>query len=111
LKLQILQKIHGAMRSGGLLAFRDACSAETSQHRTVVRAERWAVWAGLNQTFHGLHFESLAGHLELLREAGFTPLHTHHEAGRGSNLLIVAKKADPDSSLSETNTTCCENRH
>jgi 2-polyprenyl-3-methyl-5-hydroxy-6-metoxy-1,4-benzoquinol methylase len=92
LKLEILRKAWRAIRPGGRLVLRDACHAETKPHRAVVRGERWAVWAGLNKTDHGLHFESLAAHLDLLREAGFSPLQTNPQGGLGSNLLIVAAK-------------------
>jgi hypothetical protein len=63
----------------------------------VVWAERWAVWAGLNKTNHGLHFESTEGHLALIREAGFVAIATRQASGLGSNLLFVARKEGPQS--------------
>ena len=58
----------------------------------VAWSEKWAVRLGQNKTRHGLHFESEATHLALLREAGFDRIETRPDAGLGSNVLLLAIK-------------------
>jgi predicted exporter/SAM-dependent methyltransferase len=92
LKAEVLRKVFQALRPGGRLIVRDACAEETSRHRRVAWAEKWAVRLGRNQTRYGLHFESEAAQLTLLREAGFGQVELWEEAGLGSNALMTATK-------------------
>ncbi len=92
LKALILQRAFQALRPGGCLLLRDACSDDTLSHRVTACLERWGVRLGQNLTAHGLHFESEEGHLALLDDAGFTGVETHGNSGRGSNLLFIARK-------------------
>jgi trans-aconitate methyltransferase len=92
LKADVLQKTFTALRPGGSLVIRDAMAEENSGHRTVARAEKWAVRLGQNKTRHGLHFEDEKTHLTLLREAGFVKVEIRTESGLGSNMLLLATK-------------------
>lgn len=91
LKARVLRKAYAALRPGGCLVVRDAMREATRQHCLVERAEKWAVWAGVNQARRGLHFENEATHLALLREAGFVPSRIE-DGGLGSNTLIMGWK-------------------
>jgi SAM-dependent methyltransferase len=93
LKALILQRAYQALRPGGCLIVRDACVESSSAHKVVVWSERGAVVTGQNKTAHGLHFVSLEDHLTLLRAAGFNGVEVNANAGRGSNLLVVGRKA------------------
>lgn len=92
LKADVLRKAFQALRPGGCLIVRDACAEETSRHGRVAWSEKWAVRFGQNKTRHGLHFESEATHLALLRQAGFDRIETRPDAGLGSNVLLLAIK-------------------
>jgi predicted exporter/trans-aconitate methyltransferase len=92
LKARLLARSFAAMRPGGQLIVRDAGETESSSHRKVALAERWAVWFGQNKTAHGLHFESHAGHVALLEQVGFRIVGTRYDAGLGSNFLLIASK-------------------
>ena len=92
LKAEVLRKMFQALRPGGCLIIRDAMASENSSHRTVARAEKWAVRLGQNKTRHGLHFEDEQAHLTLLRAAGFAQINTRKNAGPGSNALMVVSK-------------------
>ena len=97
LKAAILAEAFRALRPGGCLVLRDACEGKGNRHGVVVWAERMAVRLGQNKTAHGLHFESLGWHQAFLRETGFVGVRTHDGAGRGSNLLLVARKSAVES--------------
>jgi predicted exporter/SAM-dependent methyltransferase len=92
MKAEVLRKVFQALRPGGSLVVRDACAAQTSGHGRVAWAEKWAVRLGQNRSRHGLHFETEATHLALLREAGFCQLELRKNAGLGSNALVIATK-------------------
>ena len=93
LKAEVLRKVFQALRPGGCLIVRDACAEGTSRHGVVAWAEKWAVRFGQNKTRHGLHFSDEKTHLALLREAGFAEVEIRNEAGLGSNMLLIARKA------------------
>ena len=90
-KARILQRAFEALRAGGSLIVREACSNE-SAHRAVTWSERFAVWIGHNLAERGLHFEAAADYVSLLRAAGFIEIHRMPEAGLGSNVMLVAVK-------------------
>ncbi|HPA18574.1 MAG TPA: MMPL family transporter [Verrucomicrobiae bacterium] len=92
-KAAILKKTFTALRPGGRLVLRDAMAGDGSAHQVVAWAEKWAVRLGQNRTRHGLHFADEETHLALLREAGFQATEVRRDAGRGSNALLVALKA------------------
>ena len=92
LKVRVLRKAFAALPPGGCLVVRDAARSQTRGHWSVEWAEKWAVWAGVNQTRHGLHFEDEQTHLALLREAGFALPAIQQDAGLGSNALMVATR-------------------
>ena len=91
LKVRILQHAFEALRAGGSLIVREACSNE-SAHRVVVRSERFAMWIGHNLTERGLHFEAAADYVSLLQAAGFIEVRRIPKAGLGSNVMLVATK-------------------
>ena len=93
LKAEVLRKVFQALRPGGCLIVRDACSEETSRHSRVAWSEKWAVRFGQNKTCHGLHFENEETHLALLREAGIDRIKIRPNAGLGSNVLMLANKS------------------
>ena len=97
LKVRILQRAYQAIRPGGCLIVRDACGDSSSAHKVVVWSERGAVVTGQNKTAHGLHFVGLNEHLALLRAAGFNGVEVQTNAGRGSNLLVIGRRAGPAS--------------
>jgi 1-acyl-sn-glycerol-3-phosphate acyltransferase len=86
----ILEKAQRALRPGGKLILRDGAKAEDQAHQSIHRWEIFATKFGLNQTREGLHFQTLAELLAALRNAGFGPAEIIKEAGRGSNVLLVA---------------------
>ena len=90
-KERILQRAFAAVRPGGSLIVRDACS-NGAAHRVVVWSERFAVSVGHNLTQRGLHFEDAAGYASLLQAAGFIEVRRVPEAGLGSNVMLVASK-------------------
>jgi SAM-dependent methyltransferase len=92
LKAEVLRKAFQALRPGGSLVLRDACSDKSRLHPIVAWLEKWAVRLGQNKTAHGLHFESAAAYLGLLEDAGFIQSRTLLEAGLGSNVMLVATK-------------------
>jgi SAM-dependent methyltransferase len=92
LKARILQRAFAALRPGGRLIVRDACSDASRAHRLVAWSERFAVWIGHNLTGRGLHFESAACCLTLLEAAGFVEVRRVPEAGLGSNVMFAASK-------------------
>jgi predicted exporter/SAM-dependent methyltransferase len=92
LKAEVLRKAFQALRPGGSLVLRDACSDKSRLHPIVAWLEKWAVRLGQNKTAHGLHFESAAAYLGLLEDAGFIQSRTLLEAGLGSNAMLVATK-------------------
>jgi len=91
LKARILQRAFEALRPGGRLIVREACS-DSPTHRVVAWSERFAVWTGHNLTERGLHFEAAAGYRSLLEAAGFIEVRRIPEAGLGSNVMLVAVK-------------------
>ncbi len=90
---QILEKARRALRPGGKLILRDGAKANDPGHQSVHRWEIFATKAGMNRTREGLHFQSLAELQAALKQAGFDEVQTIKEAGRGSNVLLVAAVA------------------
>jgi 1-acyl-sn-glycerol-3-phosphate acyltransferase len=86
----ILEKARRALRPGGKLILRDAARSENAAHRRVHFWEKFATRFGLNQTKEGLHFQSLPEIEAALRCAGFSGLEVRRDAGRDSNVLLVA---------------------
>jgi uncharacterized protein len=89
----ILHKARRALRPGGKLILRDGAKSDDGTHQHIHRWEVFATKFGLNQTREGLHFQSLAGLQAALKHAGFGPVEIIKEAGRGSNVLLVATVA------------------
>jgi SAM-dependent methyltransferase len=89
----ILDKARRALRPGGKLILRDGAKSDAGAHQHIHRWEVFATKFGLNQTREGLHFQSLAGLQAALKRAGFGPVEIIKEAGRGSNVLLVATVA------------------
>ena len=87
---RILDQARRALRPGGKLILREGAKSEDKAHQTVHRWEIFATKLGLNQTREGLHFQSLAELQAALKLAGFSSVETVKEAGRGSNVLLVA---------------------
>ncbi len=87
----ILKKARQALRPGGRLILRDGARAESAAHRRVHRWERLATSIGHNRTREGLHFLTLAELEATLRRAGFVDWEIRTEAGRDSNVLLVAR--------------------
>ncbi|HEY4416082.1 MAG TPA: 1-acyl-sn-glycerol-3-phosphate acyltransferase [Verrucomicrobiae bacterium] len=87
---QILDKARRALRPGGKLILRDGAKANDGAHRHIHRWEIFATKAGLNRTQEGLNFQTLAELEAALKCAGFTKCEIVPEAGRGSNVLLVA---------------------
>jgi SAM-dependent methyltransferase len=86
----ILEKARRALRPGGRLILRDGMKAENAAHERVAFWERIATRIGHNVTREGLHFLALPELEEALRQAGFTNREIKREAGRDSNLMLVA---------------------
>jgi len=86
----ILEKARRALRPGGRLILRDGMRAESAAHERVTFWEKIATRIGHNQTREGLNFLTLAELEEALRRAGFTDLEIKQEAGRDSNLMLIA---------------------
>lgn len=91
----ILNKARQALRTGGRLVLRDGARAETDAHRRVHRWEQFATRFGMNRTQEGLHFLSLEEMEAAVRRAGFTVVEVRREAGRDSNVLLLASVAAP----------------
>ena len=87
----ILNKARQALRPGGTLVLRDGARAESDAHRRVHRWEIFATRIGHNKTVEGLHFQTLAEMEAMLRRAGFTGWEVRREAGRDSNLQLIAQ--------------------
>jgi 1-acyl-sn-glycerol-3-phosphate acyltransferase len=86
----ILDKAHRALRPGGKLVLRDGAKAADKAHQHIHRWEVFATRFGLNRTREGLHFQSLTELQAALQRAGFGRVEIIKEAGRGSNVLLVA---------------------
>jgi 1-acyl-sn-glycerol-3-phosphate acyltransferase len=87
----ILNKARAALRSGGPLVLRDGARAESEAHQRVHRWEKFATRFGLNRTKEGLHFLTLAELESALQRAGFAHWEIKREAGRDSNVMLVAR--------------------
>jgi 2-polyprenyl-3-methyl-5-hydroxy-6-metoxy-1,4-benzoquinol methylase len=87
---RILEKARGALRPGGRLVLREAARAETAAHRRVHRWESFATRIGHNKTTEGLHFQTQAELETALQRAGFGSWEVRREAGRDSNMQLVA---------------------
>lgn len=87
----ILDKARRALRPGGRLVLRDGAKAETDAHRSVHLWEQFATWVGMNRTKEGLHFQTLAELERLLKRVGFVSWELKSEAGRDSNVMLVAR--------------------
>jgi uncharacterized protein len=87
----ILNKAQQALRPGGKLILRDGARAESEGHRRVHRWEKFATRVGMNRTKEGLHFLSLTELENALRTAGFTDWEIKREAGKDSNVLLLAR--------------------
>jgi 2-polyprenyl-3-methyl-5-hydroxy-6-metoxy-1,4-benzoquinol methylase len=86
----ILAKARKALRPGGQMIVRDGVRAESAEHRRIHRWERFATHFGMNRTVEGLHFLTLAEMETALKDAGFTKWEIKRDAGRGSNVLLMA---------------------
>ena len=86
----ILEKARRALHPGGKLILRDAAEADDGAHRHVHRWEKFATATGLNRTEEGLHFQSEADLIAALQRVGFARWEIISQAGRGSNIMIVA---------------------
>ena len=87
---QVLDKARRALRPGGKLYLRAGARAAGKEHE---RVEKWEVIAtriGHNQTVEGLHFRSIDEMTEGLRRAGFASWEIRPDAGRDSNVLLIA---------------------
>ena len=87
----ILEKARRALRPGGVLILRDGARAETEAHHRIHRWEKFATWFGMNRTEEGLHFLTLAELEASLKCAGFASWEIKREAGRDSNVMLVAR--------------------
>jgi 1-acyl-sn-glycerol-3-phosphate acyltransferase len=94
----ILDKAARALRPGGCLVLREAARDETSKHGHVEKWERFALFSGQTKRGEGLHFQTLDELLAALKQAGFVRWEIKREAGRGSNVLLVAWTGPKDSS-------------
>jgi SAM-dependent methyltransferase len=86
----ILSQARRALRPGGRLVLREAARTESSEHRRVAFWERIATGLAHNKTEEGLHFQTLAEIEVALQRAGFSQWEIKREAGRNSNLLLIA---------------------
>jgi 1-acyl-sn-glycerol-3-phosphate acyltransferase len=98
----ILNKVRAALRPGGRLVLREAARAEDSGHRRVEWWEKLATRFGHNKTKEGLHFQTLAELEAMLRGAGFVTWKINRDAGRDSNVLLVASVEAPKSAGART---------
>ena len=89
-QVEILKRARAALRPGGRLILRDGARAESEGHRHVHFWERIATRFGLNKTVEGLHFLTLPELEAAVKTAGFARWEIKREAGRGSNLLLIA---------------------
>lgn len=87
---EILQRVRAALRPGGRLILRDGARDESAGHRRIHFWERIATRIGHNQTVEGLHFLTLGELERALQAAGFAGWEIKREAGRGSNVLLIA---------------------
>ena len=87
----ILDKARRALRPGGVLILRDGARAESDAHRRTHFFEKLATRIGHNRTEEGLHFLTLAEIEVMLKRAGFTSWELNREAGRDSNVMLVAR--------------------
>ncbi len=87
---QILDKAHRALRPGGRLILREGAKADDRRHNHVHRWEIFATKLGLNHTREGLHFQTLAELETAVQRAGFARCEIIRDAGRGSNIMLVA---------------------
>ena len=86
----ILNKARKALRPGGRLILRDAARADSLAHQHVALWERIATRIGHNQTCEGLHFRTLDELNASLKQAGFNQIEINRDAGKHSNVLLVA---------------------
>ena len=91
---QILNRVRQALRPGGRLILRDAARAESDGHRQIDFWEHIATRVGHNKTVEGLHFLTLEQLEGMLKVAGFARWEIKREAGRGSNLLLLASVSE-----------------
>ncbi|MEP6662050.1 MAG: MMPL family transporter [Verrucomicrobiota bacterium] len=101
-QLALLRNARKALRPGGKLILRDAARSESEAHRRVKFWEKIATRIGHNQTVEGLHFRTLDELTAMLQQAGFTDWELKREAGRDSNVLLVATVPEPQSSREPT---------
>jgi O-methyltransferase involved in polyketide biosynthesis len=87
---RILTKAAQALRPGGSLVLRDAARSSGPDHQRVARWEQFATRIGHNKTEEGLHFQTLQEIEAALSQAGFASWELKPEAGRDSNVLLVA---------------------
>jgi len=86
----ILTKARQALRPGGRLVLRDGARGGDVAHQRVHRWEKFATRVGMNRTKEGLHFQTQSELESALRSAGFAHWDIKGEAGRDSNLMLVA---------------------
>ncbi|MEI2724293.1 MAG: methyltransferase domain-containing protein [Verrucomicrobiota bacterium] len=87
----ILNQARAALRPGGRLVLRDGVRAENAAHRRIYRWEQFATRMGMNRTQEGLHFQTQAELEAMLQRAGFAAWEIKPEAGRDSNVMLVAR--------------------
>jgi len=73
------------------LVLRDGVRAENAAHRRIHRWEQFATRMGMNRTQEGLHFQTQAELEAMLQRAGFAAWEIKPEAGRDSNVMLVAQ--------------------
>ena len=86
-----LNQARAALRPGGRLVLRDGVRAENAAHRRIYRWEQFATRMGMNRTQEGLHFQTQAELEAMLQRAGFAAWEIKPEAGRDSNVILVAQ--------------------
>jgi len=87
---EVLKKARRALRPGGCLLWRSGARAETDAHQRVHRWEVIATKIGHNRSGEGLNFRSLEEMTGDLKEAGFERWEIRRDAGRDSNVLLIA---------------------
>jgi 1-acyl-sn-glycerol-3-phosphate acyltransferase len=87
----ILDKARCALRPGGVLILRDGARAESGAHRRTHFFEKLATRVGHNRTEEGLHFQTLPELEAMLKRAGFATWELKREAGRDSNVMLIAR--------------------